>query len=251
MFVPGEENTTENQAAAANSPAVSSSEAYPFRLLDDEQVMGTYPIARATRPFGSLASFVFVTDSRVIYGAEAKNFTGSSYQSREFSVDSVQGVSISLKRGFDSYSLAFTVGIILNFFFVLIVVAPGIVNFLGPFGSNISGPIAMIALALAVVTVMILRTPEVQIELMTQSQPVDLTHSNEDAKKRLLIVLIFLLLIFVPFLYALWLIGRELGIFTAEDASGFAVPGDVDHLARELGAQVIDVKARGKMAARR
>lgn len=250
MFVPGEKNTTAGQAGVANASPVSSSEAYPFRLLDDEQVMGTYPIASATRPLGSLASFVFLTDSRVIYGAEAKSFAGSSYHSREYSVDSVQGVSISLKRGFDSYSLAFTVGIILNFFFVVIVVSPWIVSLPGGFGSFISGPITMIAIALAVVTVMILRSPEVQIQLVAPLS-VHITESNEDAKKRLLSALIILLLIFVPFLYALWLIGRELGIFTADDASSFAVPGDVDHLARELGAHVIDVKARGKMAARR
>jgi len=253
MFIPEEENKTQSQNATPQSAVAPSVDTYPFRLLDDEQVMGTYPVARVTRPFGSMASFIFVTDSRVIYGSEAKSFAGSSYQSREFSVESVQGVDVALKRGFDSRSLAFTLGIILNFLLVIFVL-PNLLG--GNFGllsglGFLVGPLIILNLVLAVVTVLVLRNPEVRIRLVGQFQPVELSESREDAKALLLRVLTILLLLLVPFLYALWLLGRELGIWTADDSSNFANPSDVDHLARELGAQIIDVKARGKMAARR
>jgi hypothetical protein len=213
--------------------------------------MGTYPIARVTRPFGSLAGFIFLTDSRVIFGSEAKSFAGSSYVSWESSVESVQGVSVDVKRGFDSKSLAFTIGVILNLLLVIFVAPEFLGNLLGPVASFLVGPLILATLFLAVVTVLVFRNPEVQISLVGQLPPVALFGSRNGAKSQLMVLLTFLMLLLVPFLYALWLIGRELGIWTAADAVDFGSPNDVDHIARELGAQIMDVKARGKMAARR
>jgi len=60
--------------------------------------------------------------------------------------------------------------------------------------------------------------------------------------------LLVALALFVPLILVIWLVGREMGIYRAEDAEFYAKPEFVDRLSRDLGAQILDVKARGKMA---
>ena len=54
--------------------------------------------------------------------------------------------------------------------------------------------------------------------------------------------------LFVGLVVVFWNIVRELGLFKAEDAQFVADPNNVDRISREVGALIIDVQARGKLA---
>lgn len=246
--------------ASASSPAPETT--YPFRLLADETVLGTYPIAKKRRPLGSLVSYLFVTDSRVIYSAEAKTFSSSSTHSKEFQMPIIHGIEVGRRRGLDALGVTASIGIVFNFLGMLILagLAGAMTRYSGgpsfalvPNFDGIGGFFVFVAVAsliIGAVVIMILRRPTANLKIVGPPEPQPLARDTDLLK---LIITILLFLIFGPFLgltVVIWTIIRELGVFTANDAQLYANPDNIDHIAYEVGALILDVQARGKFASR-
>lgn len=268
MFTPDPPHSTAphgdtSAPARPESPADSPSGQYPFRLLPDEVVVGTFPLARAERPLGKLASFLFVTDSRLVYSAEAKTISSSSTHSKEFRIDKVDGIEVGRHTGFDSLGVVALVGSSLNFLtlFILGVVlansSSGYSSYGWSMGSFFSGfqflliPLAIASLVLGVMVAFLFRKPRTVIKVLGP----DKTHTlaqELDLPRLLVLLMLFLVFgIFIGIAIVLWWIVRELGIFNATDAEGFAPPANVDHISYEAGMLILDVQARGTLAGQR
>jgi hypothetical protein len=252
QYAPAQPQYAPAQQAPAYLEIALPAESYPFRLLQDEEVMGSYPITRMSRPLGKLASYIFVTDSRVIYSAESKTLTSSSYHSREFAISSVQGVDVQLHRGFDSFGAALMAGIFLNLVVTTLASVSGSSNLL-PFAefASFAGFLAFFTLIVGVIAFFVLRSPSVRLSLLSQQKAVPVSTSDDTFRNRLRIILLVVFVFVAPVIVLLWLGSRQLGLFRVEDAFGFANPEFVDRISRELGAHIIDIQSSGKMAEKR
>ena len=268
MFNTETPTTADERGATTNQPNGQAAQpAYPFRLLKDETVLGMYPIAEKRRPLGRLVSYLFVTDSRVIYSAEAKTVSSSSIHMKEYQVPTINGFEVGRHRGLDSYGLAAAIGVVLNIVGVLILA--GIVNSAassgggGSYGdlgldnplsgmisviSSLSGFFAVSSIIVGITAIILLRRPAAVLRVVGPREAQTLTQGR-DLPTLLITILLFLIfgLLFGLFLIA-WAIIRELGVFTADDAQLYAKSENIDRIAYEVGALVIDVQARGKLA---
>lgn len=237
---------------------------YPFRLLDDEVVLGTFPIARKDRLLGKLGSFIFVTDSRVIYSAEAKSLASSSTHSKEYKVSTIEGVEVNRHRGFDAISAASAIGVVLNFIGLLIIT--GLIAAAsgggGGYGSSIGYLMLGVAVSLLPITVFlavatltvggiavfIMRRPRAGISIVGPKSTRALAEQRDLPAVFMKILLFVIFGLFAAFAVIAWALLRELGIFKAEDAQSFADTQNIDRIHYELGALILDVQARGKLA---
>lgn len=239
---------------------------YPFRLLADEKVLGTYPVTQVTRPLGKVASFLFVTDSRVIYSAEAKTLGSSSTRTREYQVSTVKGIEAGRHTGLDALGATALIGVLFNFLGLLI-----LAGLTGAAGAGSSGygsgsgydPLSFLAgfaglfvflaiasLVVGVVVFFVLRRSTANLMVVGPAEPQALA-SQSDLPKLFVTILLFLIFgAFIGVVVIVWNLVREAGMFTADDAQLFAAPGNIDRIAREAGALIIDVQARGKLAGR-
>ena len=266
MFTP--EPPTEAKTIAAgqaavheNDPTAVPAPAYPFRLLPDEVVLGTYPIARADRPFGKLASYLFVTDARLVYSAEAKTLTSSSTSSKEFHIQKVDGLEVERHTGFDSLGVVAIIGSALNFLLLLtlgLILANAAASSSSSYGygNPLVGfqalliPFGIASLVMGLVVALIFRKPRTAIRVLGPDKARTLSE-EVDLPRILVLILLFLVFgLFVGVAIVLWGVVRELGIFRATDAEGFAPPANVDRISFETGALILDVKARGTLAGR-
>lgn len=251
--------TAESSSTIDQPPTQAASDThpnYPFRLLRDERVLGTFPVARMRRPLGKVASFLFVTDSRVIYSAEAKALASSSTHLREYQVQTVTGVEVGRHRGLDAIGAAAAVGATLNFI-VLVILASlassgssGYSFSYSPFAAlaPLLGFLAAASLVIGAVAVIITTRSTAEIRIVGPGESKTLARGGDLAG---LIVIFVLLLIFGPLVglaAIVWAIFRELGLFQATDAQLYAEPKNVDHISYEMGALILDVQARGKLA---
>lgn len=232
----------------------------PFRLLKDEKVLGTFPITRQKRPLGRLASFLFVTDSRVIYAAEAKNIASSSTHLREYQVQHINGIEVSRHRGLDALGLATAIGAVLNVIGMIIlavtVSGTGSGSY-SPFSysSNpfawagpLFGFLAVGSAIVGVIAVAMQMKSSGEINVVGPRDPQNLARST-DLPKLFTIILLFLIFgIFIGIALIIWVILRELGDFKATDASLYADTHNLDNISYEVGALILDVQARGKFA---
>jgi hypothetical protein len=245
------ETVTHQSTPVPNDPGL-----YPFRLLGDEKVLGTFPIARRRRPLGKLASYLFVTDSRVIYSAEAKTITSSSTHLKEYQVQTVTGVEVARHRGLNALGAAAALGAVLNF--IGLIIATGLIaawtsssySYSNPFAglSVLFGILAAASLIVGTVVVAVLGRPTASITIVGPGQQHNIAQEQDLPK---LFVVILLFLIFGPLIslaVLVWVILRELGIFGAGDAQLFANTKNVDQISYEVGALILDVQARGKLA---
>lgn len=239
----------------------------PFRLLKDEHVLGTFPIAQKKRPLGKLASFLFVTDSRVIYAAEAKTITSSSTDLKEYQVQTVNGVQVSRHRGLDSLGLTVAVGSVLNFILWLSLggwlaslstsFVPGYYSD-GAYGSGataatIAWPFVVLAigsLVFGAIAVLLLVHNVGEINIVGPQEARNLAKKFDWIRLFVVILLFILFGIFIVFALIGWAIIRELGVFKATDASTYADTKNLDNISFEAGALILDVQARGKLAGR-
>lgn len=246
--------TTPDRAATAVIPESG----YPFRLLADETVLGSYPITRKRRPLGKLASFLFVTDSRVIYSAEGKSFASSSIHTKEYQVPHIHGIEVGRHKGLDALGVAAAVGVVFNFLGMLILAA-----LVGSAGSSMDyysnssgfsgagflfGFLALASLVVGAVVIFILRRPTATLKVVGPNAPHTLA-TEADLLKTLITLLLFLVFgAFVGIAVIVWVVIRELGVFKAADAQLYADPDNMDRIAFEVGALIMDVQARGKLA---
>ena len=259
MFESESTAAPQSDATGATAPAT----VYPFRLLADETVLGTFPITKKRRPLGKLASYLFVTDSRVIYAAEAKTFASSSIHIKEYQVPTVKGIEVGRHTGLDALGVAAAIGVILNFLGTLILAI--IVGIAGSSASNsynsfsgvssnfgalgfLFGFSAVASLVVGAVLVFILRRSSADLSVVGPNSPQQLA-KNFDIAKLLITILLFLIFgVFAGFLVLVWAVLRELGVFKATDAQLYADSASVDRIAFEAGALILDVQARGKLA---
>jgi hypothetical protein len=252
--------TAQSDFLAPNSSAASSAAepVYPFRLLADEKVLGMYPIARKRRPFGKLVSYLFVTDSRVIYSAEGKAFSSSSFHSKEYQVSTIRGIEVGRHRGLDALGVSAAIGVILNFIGMLILAGiaggAGSSSYMGygtPSLGGISGLFGFLAVAsliVGAVVIFILRRPTASLKIVGPNPPQAVAKEG-DLPKFFVTVMLFLIFgLFIGFTLILWAIIRELGVFRADYAQLYAEPDNIDRIAHEMGALILDVQARGKLA---
>lgn len=245
-----------------NPPATAAQTApsYPFRLLADEEMLGVFPVASAVRPFGRLASFLFVTDSRLVYSAEAKTISSTSIHNKEFHIHKIDGIEVGRHSGYDALGLVALVGSVLNFLGLLIVglfVAGASANSSSYFGSSSNPfewlgalmiPFAIASLVLGVVVAFVFRKPQASIRVIGPDKSQTLSE-EQDVPKLLVMLLLFLVFgFFIGLVVLVWLVVRELGVFRATDAQKFAPIANVDKVAYQAGALIIDVQARGKLA---
>ncbi|WP_414172032.1 hypothetical protein [Clavibacter tessellarius] len=235
---------------AGGGGAVTPAPIYPFRLLPDETVLGTYPVARRTRPLGRLVSYLFVTDSRVIYSAEAKTVSSSSTYSREYKIDKVDGIEVGRDTGYDALGVAALAATALNLLFSFLawlVLASADSSSLAGF-AWLYGVGTFLALVLGVIAFFVLRSRAAVLSVVTGSQRQEIT-ARHDVAKLLFVLVLFLALGPIAVLgAALWVLAREPGIVSASDAGLYIRPDDLDHLAYEAGALILDAQARGKLA---
>lgn len=267
MFNADTSTTSTAGSTSANSQLADETvqTVYPFRLLRDEVVLGTFPVAQKTRPLGRLVSFLFVTDSRVIYSAESKTILASSIHMKEYQVSTIKGIEIGRHRGFDALSTAAAIGVILNFIGWLILTA--VVTSLGssnniygsgasydPIGGAIGGFglffvfLAAATLIIGGAGVFILHRPRAELSVVGPEVTRSLAAERDLARILLTIILFLIFGLFAGFAIISWTILRELGMFSAEDAKSFADTHNIDHISYEVGALILDVQARGKLA---
>lgn len=258
MFEPETATPADHAATQVLAPEVE----YPFRLLADEKVLGTYPVTQMTRPLGKVASFLFVTDSRVIYSAEAKALGTSSTRTREYQVSTVKGIEAGRHTGLDALGATALIGVLFNFLGLLIlagltgaasasstgnVYGYNPLSFLAGF-AGIFVFLAIASLVVGVVVFFVLRRSTANLMVVGPAEPQALA-SQSDLPKLFVTILLFLIFgVFIGVVVIVWNLVREAGIFTADDAQLFAAPGNIDRIAREAGALIIDVQARGKLA---
>jgi len=266
MFNADTSTTSTAGSESANSQLADGTvqTVYPFRLLRDEVVLGTFPVAQKTRPLGRLVSFLFVTDSRVIYSAESKTILASSIHMKEYQVSTIKGIEIGRHRGFDALSTAAAIGVILNFIGLLFLSALissagnnssyGSGGFYGLMGGanagfgSFFGFLAMTTLIVGGVGVFVLRRPQAELSVVGPEVTRSLAAERDLARILLTIILFLIFGLFAAFAIISWTILRELGMFSAKDAQSFADTHNIDHISYEVGALILDVQARGKLA---
>ena len=238
---------------AATDTLVSPTAAvdYPFRLLADEVVLGTYPITRKRRPLGSLVSYLFVTDSRVVYSAEGKTFCSSSIQTKEYQVPKIEGIEIGRHRGLNALGVAVSIGVVLNFLgMVMLAVLAGTSNYV-PEEFGLGGAfLAMASLVVGILVIAILRRSTATLKVVGPQNSQTLANETDLLKLFMMILLFLIFGVFIGFTVVLWALVRELGVFKADDAQSFADADNIDRIAHEVGGLILDVQARGKLAGR-
>lgn len=254
-----DQSSTEIPPKPATVPHAAAAPSYPFRLLTDEEMLGVFPIARAERPFGRLASFLFVTDSRLVYSAEAKTISSASIHNKEFHIHKIDGIEVGRHSGYDALGLVALLGSALNFLGLLImglVVGAASANSSSYFGSSnpfdwfgaLLIPFAITSLVLGVVVAFVFRKPQASIRVIGPDKSQTLSE-EQDLPKLFVMLLLFLVFgFFVGLVVLVWLGVRELGVFRATDAQKFAPVANVDAVAHHAGALILDVQARGKLA---
>jgi len=227
---------------------------YPFRLLADEVVLGTYPIARKRRPLGSLVSYLFVTDSRVVYSAEAKTFASSSIHNKEYQVPKIEGIEVGRHRGLNALGVAASIGVIFNFLgMVILAISAGYAgssNFIPEEYGFAAGFLAVASLVVGIIVIAILRRSTATLKVVGPQKPQTLADETDLVKLFMLIFLFLTFGVFIGFTLIIWALVRELGVFKAEDAQSYADADNIDRIAHEVGALILDVQARGKFAGR-
>lgn len=234
------------------SPEVPSSP-YPFRLLADERVLASYPIATAQRPLGRLASYLFVTDSRVVYAAESKTICSSSTDLKAYKLDTVDGLETGRHRGLPAIGVGILCAIVLNV--VLMVIGGVLLNTLLRDLDGASGFLATVIVlitlgtfAMAACVILLLRRPTSYLNIVG---PKDSKHLARQQDLVMVAVTTIVLLLFGPLLgpaLLLWIGARELGVFTAADAQLYADSRRIDTIAFDAGAVITDAQARGTLA---
>lgn len=266
MFEPEPQHHATQQQSAHTQPTVSASaasasaSAYPFRLLEDERVLATYLITDKSRPLGKLVSYLFVTDSRVIYAAESKSIISSSTETKTFRLEKVDGIDAGRHRGLNALGGGIAVAIVLNLLF-LVSTGALLVSFAGQYGvytgsNDLAGGIAgfftfatVVTIVIGVVVVANLARPTGHLAINAQaSVPWSLAQQHDWLT---IGTAVFLFLLFGPLVgiaLLAWIGVRAVGIFQAKDAFIYSDTANLDAIAYDAGAVILDAQARGSFA---
>jgi len=243
---------TTNSTPAPTSPPVAPTSAqpdYPFRLLPDETVLAFWPLVQAKMRLGKIASYVFVTDSRLIYSAEAKSIVSSSTHHREFQISTIKGLDVNRHRGLSDVGFAAVIGSALTFvgLILLTIIFAALDQDFTRLLAVLTGVLAVGAVIAGIFNLTMLRTSDT---LLLVNGPEGTTHLAGQGRTTNAMEMLMLLAVFGPFIsIAQLLISRAgaWGIVRATDAAQFASAESVDRISYEAGALILDIQARGKL----
>jgi len=252
MFEP---NTTAPAAATTVTEKVTSHAAqtpelqYPFRLLRDEKVLAMYPVARIRRPLGQLASYLFVTDSRLVYSAEAKTIVSTSAFTNEYHIDTIKGLSVGRHKGLSGLGAAALFGSVANFLFLIIVtvILASICDGAGAF-AVLTGILAFGALIVGVINALVFRATTSSISVFGPEKETAVSAQLENDLIPKSLVTLGLFAVFGPLAGIANIIHRiamAFGLLTAGDAPNYSDINNADRISYEAGALIHDIQARG------
>lgn len=249
------------------TPSQPAAAVYPFRLLRDERVLAAYPITDRRRLFGRLRSFMFVTDSRVIYAAESKTIFSSSTELEERRLDKIEGIETRRRRGLTPVGAAIAVGIVVNILLLIIInamVTAGLTSLLETYARSSVDPtvttpavpfglltwtIVGITVVIGIAVIVSLARPVVYLGVFGVGTSRAFAETRDWVTIGVTAVLFFFLGVFLGvFALLLWLGARALGLFQASDAFLYANVKNIDAIAYDAGALILDAQTRGKRA---
>lgn len=256
MFEP---DTSNNDTTPLDSSVdLDDTAQFPFRLLKDERVLASYPITSVKRPLGHLVSFLFITDARVVYAAEAKTVFSSSTAYRETRLDKVDGIEAQRGRGLSSLGVAIAIAIALNVIGMLIISGLTTSYSVSSYSSYLSAPaagfggvlifIALLTAIVGVVAVVSLARASGGLALVGTKDAVQLAEYRDWLAAGTTVAVLLLLALFLPLALLIWLGARALGLFSASQAFLYADSTSVDAIAYDAGAVILDAQARGTLA---
>ncbi len=235
-----------DQTTATTGPA--SQPQYPFRLLRDEKVLAMYPVARVRRPLGQLASYLFVTDSRLVYSAEAKTIVSTSAFTNEYHIDTIKGLSVGRHKGLSGLGAAALFGSIANFVFLIVIT--GILASLddaGPF-AVLTGILAFGALIVGAINALVFRATTSSISVFGPEKETAVSAQLENDLIPKSLITLGLFAVFGPLAGIANIIHRiamAFGLLTAGDAPNYSDINNADRISYEAGALIHDIQARG------
>jgi hypothetical protein len=240
---------TSNPLPQPRIPAPAGAEnVYPFDLAPDESVKQVFPLTSRTRLLGKVAAFLFVTDSRIIYTAEAKSILSSSMDAKEYQVPAVNGVELSHHRGLDGLGVVLSLGVAINA--LLMLVGGSLLADVVDFPKGLTVTLGVLTLVAAGVLVAVLARPRVELHIVGPQAPRNVMNTIDIARYALVFVTMVLAGPLVLPILLFWLLARGLGFLHAKDAKLYADPAKIETVRRELGAMLLDIQSRGRFAGR-
>lgn len=237
-----------DQATTPTTSGTASQLQYPFRLLRDEKVLAMYPVARVRRPLGQLASYLFVTDSRLVYSAEAKTIVSTSAFTNEYHIDTIKGLSVGRHKGLSGLGAAALFGSIANFLFLIIIT--GIlasIDGAGPF-AVLTGVLAFGALIVGAINALVFRSTTSSISVFGPEKETAVSAQLENDLIPKSLITLGLFAVFGPLAGIANIIHRiamAFGLLTAGDAPNYSDINNADRISYEAGALIHDIQARG------
>lgn len=233
-------------AAPADSSGMGSVE-----LAHGELVKRVYELGRVQRTLGWVQGTLVVTDTRILYRAEAVNRVSRSTVNTEIQLRDVKGVGLLARRGMSAAGLgAWMLGSFVSFFVVLSL--GGGLSALSSLGSDYGeganyGWLLLFLLiwAIVVITIFVLRRRAAFVVLSVFSSDIDgspiaVTGSVGKGGGHGILALLASPLI---------LILQRLGVIDADAAADNADLDSIRAVYAELGAVILDLQTRGALGA--
>lgn len=232
-------------------PAAADAGMHGIVLAHGEVVKRVYELGRIERMWGWVQGTLIVTDTRVLYRAEAQNRLNRSTLNREIHLKDVRGVGLATRRGMSAAGLgAWLLGGFLSFVAVLLF-GGGLSAALSPsyYGasSGVSGWLVVLLLVwvAAVITVFVIRrrASVVVLSLFSndiQGSPISVTGVVGSGGGHGFLAV---------FAGPLILLLERLGIIEAGAAAEAAEIESVRQVYGELGAVILDLQSRGTLGA--
>lgn len=232
-------------------PTAQDAEMHSVVLAHGEVVKRVYELGRIERMWGWVQGTLIITDTRVLYRAEAQNRLNRSTLNREIHLKDVRGVGLATRRGMSAAGLgAWLLGGFLSFVAVLLVggalSAASSVSYYGA-SSGVSGWLVILLLVwvAATITVFVIRRRASVVVLSVfsndiQGSPISVTGVVGSGGGHG-----FLALLAGPLILLL----ERLGIIEAGAAAEAAEIESVRQVYGELGAVILDLQSRGTLGA--
>ncbi len=220
-------------------------------LAHGEVVKRVYELGRIQRMWGWVQGTLIVTDTRVLYRAEAHNKLNRSTLNKEIHLKDVRGVGLTTRRGMSAAGLgAWLLGGFLSFFVVLffsgaLSMASSFNSYGGDSGTSFWLFLLILLWAAACITIFIIRRKASVVVLSIfssdiEGSPISVTGvvGNSGGHG-------FLAMLAGPLILLL----ERLGIIEAGAAAESAEIESVRQVYGELGAVILDLQSRGALGA--
>lgn len=198
-------------------------------LAHGEVVKREVTLTTAKGPLGKTWSRLIVTDSRVLFLAEAKNKLGSSRVLSELQISDVGNISHYVNRGLSSFAMVIAASLALISLFSL-------------FANPVTGLIGLIITATILIFGQKSRAITFQIVSKSQGNPaITLAHETGGPLRSLISQSLRFLL------FPVYKLLPKLGVIDASAAAAIRSTDEAEELFLELGALVLDLQNRGTL----